>query len=41
MADMFAKLLHALATLPFENTPELTVSLHVIGETARFVITGS
>jgi len=41
MHDMFAKLLHVLATLPFDNTRELTVTLSVVGDHVRLLVLGA
>jgi hypothetical protein len=36
--DLFAKLLHALAVMPWANTPDLTVWLEVAGDVVRLVV---
>jgi hypothetical protein len=35
----FSKMLHALCMIPWENTPGLTVALHV-GRSVRMFVTG-
>ncbi len=35
---MFARLLHVLCTLPFQNTHSLTVALRVVGNVARLFV---
>jgi hypothetical protein len=41
MDIMFAKLLHALCVMPWENTRELTVALQVVGRSVRLFVTGA
>jgi len=38
MPDLFAKLMHTLCTLPFSDTPGLTVALRVAGNIARLFV---
>jgi len=38
MMDMFPRLMHLLCTLPFDNTPGLTVALRAVGNIARLFL---
>lgn len=40
MNDIFDKLLHALCSVPFSNTMELTVALEAIKSGGRFFLNG-